>query len=285
MTGTATAQKARIVSVRPGNGGSGVVVVCEHASAFIPEEFAALGLSDADRLSHAAWDPGALAVADALADTLGGALVQSHISRLVYDCNRPPDAPDAMPAQSERVVVPGNAGLDAAARVDRVRRYYEPFRAALAGAIAAVPAQEGGIAAVPAQEGGIAAVPAQEGGIAAVPAPVLVTVHSFTPVFHGAPRSVEIGVLHDSDARLADAMLACAAAHTPLDVRRNAPYGPEDRVTHTLREHALAAGHLNVMLEIRNDLIATPGEQVAMAAMLSGWLGDALTRVQGGQDA
>ena len=56
--------------------------------------------------------------------------------------------------------------------------------------------------------------------------PILVTVHSFTPVYHGKKRSVEIGILHDKDARFADAMLETANDHTNAIVRRNKPYGP-----------------------------------------------------------
>ncbi len=254
MSGITVPETSRIVTVRPG-GATDLVLVCEHASAFIPPELSGLGLSDSDRLSHAAWDPGALGVAEAMAGALDAVLVFSEVSRLVCDCNRPPEATDAMPAQSERIVVPGNADLTQADRAARAKRYYDPFRAALA----------------------------QE--VAARTSPVLVTIHSFTPVFHGAPRSVEIGILHDADARLADAMLDSAATHTKLRTERNAPYGPEDRVTHTLREHALGAGHLNVMIEIRNDLIATESQQRDMAAMMSGWLNDALAQVRGNRNA
>ncbi len=236
---------------------SDLVLVCEHASPAVPARLGSLGLSEEDRLSHAAWDPGALAVARALSDRLDAVLVASGVSRLVYDCNRPPEAPDAMPAQSERIAVPGNAGLAAADRADRVRLYYEPFRQALARQVAARAA------------------------------PVIVTLHSFTPVFHGRRRSVQIGILHDSDARLADAMLDLSREHTALDVARNAPYGPADGVTHTLREHALRGGHLNAMIEIRNDLIAEDAAQRDMAAMLAGWLEQAVARVTvaRGQDA
>ena len=108
---------------------------------------------------------------------------------------------------------------------------------------------------------------------------MLVTVHSFTPVYHGRPRAVEIGVLHDADSRLADALLDTAAAHTTADVQRNAPYGPGDGVLHTLHEHALPHGLLNVMLEIRNDPIADAPAQRSMAYMLAGWRSDAFTRV------
>jgi len=106
--------------------------------------------------------------------------------------------------------------------------------------------------------------------------PALVTVHSFTPVYHGRRRAVELGILHDDDSRLADAMLARAPAHTAMRTGRNDPYGPEDGVTHTLRRHALPRGLPNVMLEIRNDLIATPADQDRAAAALCALLAAAL---------
>jgi predicted N-formylglutamate amidohydrolase len=225
-----------------------VVLVCEHASRDIPAHFDGLGLEAAAFESHVAWDPGALSVARRMSDELDAVLVAGRVSRLVYDCNRPPEAPGAMPAQSEIFAIPGNATLDEAARAERVKRYYEPFRATLAATIKRVDA------------------------------PVIVTVHSFTPIYHGRPRAVEIGILHDSDTRLADAMLAVAADHTDLKVERNEPYGPQDGVTHTLKEHGLVHGHPHVMLEIRNDLITTEAEQQQMGEVISNWLRAALER-------
>ncbi|MFD2740310.1 N-formylglutamate amidohydrolase [Sulfitobacter aestuarii] len=231
-----------------------LVLVCEHASAYIPPELHRLGLSDQDRYSHAAWDPGARGVALRMAELLDSVLVAGGVSRLVYDCNRPPEAPDAVPARSELIAVPGNVGLSAAARASRVATYYQPFRDALAREVAARTA------------------------------PVIVTIHSFTPVYNNQPREVEIGLLHDSDARLADAMLACAAEHTRHDVQRNAPYGPQDGVTHTLRAHALGMGHLNVMIEIRNDLIASEAQQRSFGDLLAEWLTDALAKTESARD-
>lgn len=233
------------VRVTAGAPGAQVLLVCEHASNHVPQGYE-LGISEAVRASHVAWDPGAGAVAAELAALLGAPLVSGGWSRLIYDCNRPPQAPDAVPARSEIHDIPGNAALDAAGRAARAEACYGPFRATLAGAL-------------------------EEHAPAA-----LVTVHSFTPVFDGRPREVEIGVLHDEDTRLADAMMALAPAHAAHEVRRNQPYGPEDGVTHTLREHALPRGALNVMLEIRNDLIATEPARSDMAAMLADWLRAAL---------
>ena len=228
------------------NGQSCVVVVCEHASCYIPPEFGDLGLSEAARQSHIAWDPGAIVVAQQLATRLGAKLVASTVSRLVYDCNRPPSALDSMPTRSERVDISGNTNLTAAQRDSRSSRYYVPFCDRLTATIATTSN------------------------------PVIVTIHSFTPVFLGKPRSVEIGILRDTDARLSDAMMHVAQNHTQLNVEVNQPYGPQDGVTHTLKEHAIEAGHLNVMLEIRNDLIRDADQQDAMASCLANWLSDAL---------
>jgi len=238
---------AGAVEVVRGTAGSSIVLVCEHASPFIPAAMDDLGIAPAAKNSHIAWDPGAMAVAQAMSQNLDAVLVASTVSRLVYDCNRPPDADDAMPSRSESYDVPGNSDLSDADKRARVARYYTPFKTALA----------------------------QE--IAQRKDPIIVTVHSFTPVYHGQSRDVEIGILHDSDSRLADAMLNVADTY---DVRRNAPYGPKDGVTHTLKEHAVKQGHLNVMIEVRNDLIAETHTQTAMAQTLSGWVQRAITAVE-----
>ena len=248
----ANADQMGVAQTINSTGASPVVLVCEHASSFIPAALDGLGLSDAAKVSHAAWDPGALAVAQRMAQRLDAVLVASCVSRLVYDCKRPPEAPGAMPAKSEIFDVPGNAALTTVQRAARAATYYVPFRDLLVQTVAARPA------------------------------PVLVTIHSFTPVYNGAPRAVEIGVLHDTDTRLADAMLDLAPAHTSADVQRNAPYGPGDGVTHTLQVHGTAHGHPNVMIEVRNDLIQTEEQQAQMGDMLAEWLADACTKLNAG---
>ena len=105
------------------------------------------------------------------------------------------------------------------------------------------------------------------------------TLHSFTPLYHGRLREVEIGVLHDEDSRLADTMLEVGAAHSDHDIRRNEPYSATDGVTHTLRKHGLPNGLLNVMLEVRNDLLETEAQQEVMARMLRNWLTGSLSQL------
>ena len=107
--------------------------------------------------------------------------------------------------------------------------------------------------------------------------PVLVTVHTFTPVYKGVSRDTGLGILHDRDRRLADALLECVRRREGVVVHRNKPYGPRDGVTHTLATMALPRGLMNAMIEIRNDLVAGAEDQRAMAE----WLADCVVAARG----
>jgi predicted N-formylglutamate amidohydrolase len=233
-------------------GGRGdVLLVCEHASRRLPVRLGSLGL-DAEALNaHIAWDPGALGVAVRMSKVLDAGLIHQNFSRLAYDCNRPPEAPDAMPARSEIYDIPGNTDLSIADRLARTEAIYLPFRDAIARRIAERKAERRDT--------------------------VLVTVHSFTPVYRGARRDVEVGILHDTDSRLADQMLGLAERTGRYRVRRNEPYGPADGVTHTLKVHGLANGLMNVMIEVRNDLIQDEADQEVMAGFLAGLIRESLS--------
>ncbi len=230
--------------------GAPAIVVCEHASPAIPDPLADLGLAPASRLSHVVWDPGALNVARQVARELGAPLVHGGLSRLVYDLNRPPDAPDAMPARSERHEVPGNADLPASERLRRVRDIYLPFHATLRRLIAEA--------------------------LARGEHPAIVTIHSFTPIFNGRPREEEIGLIHDADSTLARRLAGRLPVHLPLRIDLNRPYSAADGVTHTLRLHALPYGLENVMIEIRNDLVASEADAERIGSALAAALGEAI---------
>ena len=242
---------ASVVDTQRADGESPLLLVCEHASRFIPEGLSNLGLDSAAAQSHIAWDPGALRLAEQLSQAFDATLIAQKISRLVYDCNRPPESDQAVRSESEIYQIPGNAGLSATQLSERIDYIYKPFRQALADAVNTRPQT------------------------------VLVTIHSFTPVYNGKQRAVEVGILHDRDTRLADAMLKAAAQNPAFKVERNAPYGPDDGVTHTLKEHAVAHGVLNVMIEVRNDLLANDSGIQAVALWLQRLLSLALKDLGG----
>ncbi|MBQ2261958.1 MAG: N-formylglutamate amidohydrolase [Loktanella sp.] len=234
-----------------------VILICEHASNAFAAPWA---VTDKDLLaSHAASDPGALGLAQALGPLLaqdcGGAeLIHAPLSRLIYDLNRSPDRPDACPAQSEVYHIPLNEGLNAADRLVRMESLYLPFHNLVRARIAR------------------ALVLGQR--------PIVLTMHSFSPTWHGAVRDVECGVIHDDMPALAQRIVA-EAGDLGLRTELNAPYSAADHVTHTLRLHALPYGLDNAMLEIRNDLIATSQAQAAIATRLARVLTRAIKQTMG----
>lgn len=237
----------RIINRR---GLSPVVLVCDHASNRMPTEFATLGLGPSALHSHIAWGPGALAVVETMSARLDAALVVSTVSRLVVDSNRPLDAVDLIPEKSDETIVPGNLGLDEAARHRRIAFAHAPFHQAIEGLCAE--------------------------RVRAGNAPVFVAIHSFTPAYDGKPRPWHVDIIHDEDRRLADPLAAALAARPGLVVGVNDPYSPSDRVYYTLHRHASSKGFMAVMIEIRNDLLATPETSAKWGEILSSVLGETL---------
>lgn len=235
------------VEIIRADGAGPVVFACEHASRVIPAAYGDLGLSAAARVSHAAWDIGARDLALALSDAFDAPLIAAGVSRLVYDVNRPLDAVSSIPEQSEIFDVPGNKGLTETDRRARFEACHVPFHTAI------------------------------DDVLAARSAVALVTVHSFTPVYNGVRRDVEIGYLHDGSPELAEAALAAEVQAGLYRAALNEPYAASDGVTHTLRLHGEARGIPSMMIEVRNDLIDTPEAARRMAAHLAGVLRVALT--------
>ncbi|MEW9834041.1 N-formylglutamate amidohydrolase [Mesorhizobium sp. ZMM04-4] len=225
-------------------GSSPIVLVCDHASNWLPPAYGSLGLPDTDLLRHIAWDPGALPVALALADQLDATLVEAGVSRLAIDCNRPLDAPDLIPPISETTLIPGNAGLSEADRAERVALSWQPFHETIEELV--------------------------EDRIAAGRDTCLVSVHSFTPVYKGVDRPWEIGIVHDDDERVSAPLIEALKAAGSFTVGDNQPYSPDDRVYFTLERHARTRGLPCAMIEIRNDEIADPEGQRLWAGRLSG---------------
>jgi predicted N-formylglutamate amidohydrolase len=232
------------VHIAPAGPDPSVIVVCEHASNHIPKSLDDLGLGPDARVSHAAWDPGAFDVARVLAQKVDAILVSGAISRLVYDCNRPPDAASAVPERVEIYDIPGNAALSPQARAERIAGVYQPFSDGLSRQLEDH----------------------------ADSLELLVTIHSFTPVFLGQRRQVELGLLHGRDSFFCEAMMAHRPAERVYDTRINEPYSAADGVAHTLDLHGCDNGLWNVMIEIRNDLIQTAEQQARMAAYLAEWI-------------
>jgi predicted N-formylglutamate amidohydrolase len=217
------------VVVENPDGSGPFVILCDHASNRIPEDYASFGFDEDSLQTHIAWDPGALAVARLLSAELDAPLIWPDVSRLVIDCNRAPDVASLIVMESEGRPVPANRGLSASERERRLERIHTPYHAAIDACLARRRKSR-------------------------LPT-ILIAVHSYTPVFLGKARPWEVGILFDDDRRLADFLIGGLKADPALTVGMNEPYSPADHVYYTVGRHAQPHGLPAAMIEIRNDEI------------------------------
>lgn len=227
-----------------GRGGrSPFLIVCDHAGRRLPRALGALGLSEAALTTHIAWDIGAGGVAQRLATALDAFMIRQPYSRLAIDCNRPLDAADSITKVSERTIIPGNQHLPPGAAEARARQIFEPYHQQIRGELDL----------------------RRDSGRAAI----LVTVHSFTPVFLDVARPWHVGILYNRDARLAEPLLGLLREEGDLVVGRNQPYAVSDFSDFAVVQHGEKRGVPCVEIEMRQDLIASAEGQSAWAERLA----------------
>jgi predicted N-formylglutamate amidohydrolase len=215
--------------VERASGSSPFVLVCDHAGRALPARLGDLGVSAADLARHIGWDIGIAEVGRNLAARLDAFLVTQTYSRLVIDANRPLGSPQSIVTVSENTPIPGNEGISAEAAAQRANEIFHPYHERIREELDARAAQGR--------------------------ATVLVTLHSFTPVFLTRSRSWHAGVLYNRDARLAHVLLDLLRAEPELVVGDNEPYAASEATDYALVEHGERRGLLNVEIEIRQDLI------------------------------
>ncbi|MGU3540963.1 N-formylglutamate amidohydrolase [Methylobacterium sp. A54F] len=221
-----------------GDPASGLLILCDHASNFVPDDIH-LGVPETEFGRHIAYDIGAAGVTRRLAARLGAPAILTRFSRLIIDPNRGREDPTLVMRLSDGAIVPGNARIDAAGKAERIARFYAPFDAAIDAGVDA----------------------AQGAGRP----PMILTMHSFTPYWRGIARPWQVGILYDRDDRMSAPLIAGLRADPAgLTVGDNEPYGgglPGD----TIDRHATARGLPNALVEIRQDLIAGEDGQAEWA--------------------
>lgn len=248
------ARDPRPVELHRPYGPSEFFLTCDHAGRQLPESLGTLGLDAADLERHIAWDIGAAGVAGRLSDRLDATLVTQTYSRLVIDCNRPLTAPTSIAAVSEATEIEGNRGLSPQQIHARVREVFDPYHDRIDAEL--------------------------ELRRRAGRPTVLVSVHSFTPVFHGEQRPWHVGLLYNRDPAFAH-ILADTFDGSGLTVGHNEPYSVSDVTDYTIPVHGERRRLPHVMVEVRQDLVGTEAEQDEWADRLSRLLRQALARMRG----
>ena len=230
------------------------LLTCDHYGRLLPQALGDLGLPAGELERHIAWDIGIAGVAEALSKHLDAHLIAQRYSRLVIDCNRPPDAPSSIPRISETTTIPGNEALARDGAEARRRSIFDPYHSRIAGII-------------------------DRRGREGFPT-VLVALHSFTPVYAGISRPWHIGTLYQRDTRLPPLLLKLLRAESDLVVGDNEPYAVSDETDYTIPVHGEARGLMNTGIEIRQDLIADPAGQLQWADRLARIFGEIETTLR-----
>lgn len=217
-------------------------LTCDHYGRTIPRGLGDLGLDEAERQRHIAWDIGIAGVAEQVSDALGAHLIAQRYSRLVIDCNRPPAAASSIPPISEATEIPGNQGIAQDAADARRRAIFAPYHNRIAETLDRR---------------------AQEKRPT-----ILVSLHSFTPIYTGVARPWHIGTLYNRDHRLPKLLLRELRAESELVVGDNRPYAVSDATDYTIPVHGEARGLIHTGIEIRQDLITDQSGQREWAERL-----------------
>lgn len=249
----ADTQWPEAVEVLNEEGRSPIVLVCEHASNYIPAEYADLGLPTSELTRHIAWDIGAADVTRTLSRLLDAPAFLATYSRLLLDLNRPLHVPAAIPIRSETTEVPGNVNLGPAERERRAQRIFAPFHRRLGAHV--------------------------ERRERTARDSVLIAIHSFTPVFLGKTRPWHAGVLFGDATRFGRAVIERLRSDPALNVEANVPYGVSRDEDYALIVHGDDRGHPAILIEIRNDLIAYRAGADEWAERLAAVLADQPWRV------
>lgn len=229
-------------------GRSPFLLTCDHYGRLIPRILGDLGLPERELVRHIAWDIGIAGVAEALSQHLDAHLIVQCYSRLVIDCNRPPHVAGSIPRISEATTIPGNEGISREAAEMRREQIFDPYHRRIDEII-------------------------DQRASAGLPT-VLVSLHSFTPVYASIARPWHIGTLYHRDMHLPPLLLKLLRAEGDLVVGDNEPYAVSDETDYTIPVHGEARGLMNTGIEIRQDLISDPAGEKAWAERLARIFGE-----------
>jgi predicted N-formylglutamate amidohydrolase len=224
-------------------GASPFLLIADHYGRVLPRGLGDLGVVEGELKRHIAWDIGIAGVTERLAKRLDAHLVAQRYSRLVIDCNRPPAAVSSIPVISEDTAIPRNEGISEHERDARRREIFEPYHHRIDAVI--------------------------NGRLHDKRSTVLVSLHSFTPVYAGVARPWHIGALYNRDTVLPHLLLKHLRAESDLVVGDNEPYAVSDLTDYTIPVHGEARGLINTGIEIRQDLITDQSGQQQWAERLA----------------
>ena len=201
-----------------------LLIVADHASNYIPKKYDNLGLTKKDVFTHKVFDSGIKDLAINLSNKFNSHLVLGEYSRLLIDCNRDVNDPTLISVISDRTLILGNKKITNQERIYRINKMYRPYHDKINKKILEKKIN------------------------------VIISLHSFNPIFKGRKRFLKYGILSNEDRRLSNLIINELKKKKNF-VGDNEPYRGS-LIGDTLYKHALKKGIYHSLIEIRNDLLS-----------------------------
>lgn len=215
--------------VIPGEYDRGLLLLGDHAMNRLPAAYGTLGLDEATFSRHIAYDIGIEALTRELSARLGVPAVMSCFSRLLIDPNRGEDDPTLIMKISDGAIIPGNHPITEEEWQHRLETYHRAYHQAVERQLQAVATASG-------------------------KAPLVLSLHSYTPAWKGVARPWHAAVLWDSDDRAVVPLIDLLRQQGDILVGDNEPYDGALK-NDTMYRHCMMKGLPHALLEVRQDLI------------------------------
>ena len=202
-----------------------ILLIVDHASNFIPKKYNNLGLNQIDIDTHIAFDLYIRKTSLKLARKIGARVICGKYSRLLIDLNRGINDPTLINCISDKKIIPGNIAISSKEKKLRLNKIYSEYHLSIAKTIMSKKIK------------------------------MIISMHSFNPIFKNKKREFDIGILSNNDRRYSDILIS-NLNNSSLSIGNNEPY-KGNLIGDTLSKHALKNKLFHTLIEIRNDIISS----------------------------
>ena len=224
-----------------------ILFVADHASNYIPSSLKNLGLKKNQINSHIAYDVGAKELCINLSNLLNSNYIIGEYSRLIIDLNRDISDPTLIPEIVDRKIIPKNLNLDENEKKNRISEFYNGYHDNIKRSI-------------------------KRDHIT-----IIISLHSFNPIFKNKKRNIHFGILSNQDRRLSNYIIT-DMRRRGLKVGDNEPY-EGNLIGDTMYKHGLKNNLHHTLIEVRNDLLSSPTNIHRVSTLLKKVVNNSINRI------
>ncbi len=225
-----------------------VLIIADHASNYLPKENNNLGLPISFLRQHIAFDIGVKELSLDLSNRLKCKVIQGEYSRLLIDLNRDLDDPTIIPEIVDRKIIPGNIKLNKSEIKLRIKKIYNKYHNEI------------------------------DRTIKTKSVTVILSLHSFNPIFKKKKRFIEFGILSNEDKNLSSIIIGQLRLQK-LNVGDNKPY-KGNLFGDSMYRHGLSNKLPHALIEVRNDLLSNPTKIKRVSRLLHKTIVNSLKKLE-----